>query len=495
MLLILVWLLPLLAGLGALSIRPDLARRIILIATASIHVAIVCIAWVQRPTSIAGGWLALDAPGLLVLSIISLLFLTVSIYIAGYLGREREARHIDLEEGLRFVNEAEYIFTSCLLFFLAAMSLVTVSQHFGLMWVAIEATTLASAPLIYFHRHHRSLESTWKYLLICSVGIALALVGNFLLAVALEGGSQRGSPSGLTLSQLLGNPQAIDKYWLQAAFLFFLVGYGTKVGLAPMHNWLPDAYSESPSAVAALLAGALELCAMLGLVRAHQVCLAAGAGGFSGGLLVVFGLISMGIAAVFILGQTDIKRLLAYSSVEHMGVVAIGVGLGGVGVFGASLHSIGHAFIKASLFLIAGNIVAAYGTKLAASIRDLSRSLPWSGTIWLAGAFAVVGFPPFSLFVSELTILKAALDQERWLVAALYLVFLAMIFIGSVNIVLPMAQRSSHGSEVRQQARREPPWAYIPPTLLILAVFVLGVYVPKPLSSLLTDVSAALGGR
>lgn len=493
MLLILLWLVPLLAGLGAAGIRPDAPRRVLLLGTALAHAGLVGLAWARRATPEVGSWLALDAPGLLVLSLISGLFLVVSAYLAGYLGRERHARHIDLEEGLRFTNEPEPIFTACLLFLLAAMSLVTLSQNFGLMWVAIEATTLASAPLIYFHRHHRSLEATWKYLLICSVGIALALVGNFLLAVAVEGLRGVGGESGLVLSSLLGAASRVDRVWLSAAFLFFLVGYGTKVGLAPMHSWLPDAYSESPSAVAALLAGALELCAMLGLWRAHQLCVASGAGDFSGGLLVVFGLISMGVAAVFILGQGDLKRLLAYSSVEHMGIVALGVGLGGVGAFGAALHSVNHALVKAALFLVAGNVVALYGTKAIAAIRGLGRAAPWSGTLWLAGALAVVGLPPFGLFLSELTILKAALDQGRWAVASIYLGLLSLVFIGFVQIVMPMVQGPAElpGSVA---PRREPAWAALPPTVLLIAVLLLGVYLPGPVNALLREAAAALGG-
>ena len=206
------------------------------------------------------------------------------------------------------------------------MTLVTVSHHFGLMWVGVEATTLASAPLIYFHRQHRSLEATWKYLLICSVGIALALLGNFFLAVAAgRAGRQLDGP--LSLSDLSGRCRiGLIVSWLKAAFLFFLVGYGTKMGLAPLHTWLPDAHSEAPSVVSALLSGALLNCAFLAILRVHRFAPPPGEAAFSQGLLVFFGLISMGVAAMFILGQADFKRMLAYSSVEHMGILALGVG-------------------------------------------------------------------------------------------------------------------------------------------------------------------------
>ena len=221
------------------------------------------------------------------------------------------------------------------------MTLVCVSQHFGLLWVGVEATTLASAPLIYFHRQHRSLEATWKYLLICSVGIALALLGNFLLAVAAAPDASGAEHRDWYVADLLAkNAAELHAPWLKAAFLFFLVGYGTKMGLAPMHTWLPDAHSESPSVVSALLVRrAVELrvswefcgrirCAWPPAWRTSaRACCA------------VFGLVSMAVAAVFILGQVDFKRMLAYSSVEHMGILVARRRPGRRGAFGAGLHA------------------------------------------------------------------------------------------------------------------------------------------------------------
>src|SRR5260370_6618236 len=192
---------PLLAGVAAYWWRFDAGRRALLVLAAVAHSGMTAAAWRFTPQPLFDGWLALDAPGLLFLSIVSALFLVAAIYAVGYLDLEKKTRHIDFQENQYFSNEPEAIFTACLLFFLASMTLVTVSQHFGLLWVAIEATTLASAPLIYFHRQHRSLEATWKYLLICSVGIAIALVGNFLLAVAAAG--QADVPCKLVLTNLV----------------------------------------------------------------------------------------------------------------------------------------------------------------------------------------------------------------------------------------------------------------------------------------------------
>ena len=272
------------------------------------------------------------------------------------------------KKGFCLSNAPEAIFTACILFFLGTMTLVHISRHFGFIWVAMEATTLVSAPLIYFHRHHRSLEATWKYLLICSVGIAIALLGNFFLAIAASN-SARTIP--LLIDDLIANASQLNIPWVKAAFIFFLVGYGTKMGLAPMHTWLPDAHSEAPSVVSALLSGALLNCAFVGILRAFQVCAAAGQIVFAQDLLVLFGLVSMACAAIFIIGQADYKRMLAYSSVEHMGILALGVGLGGSAVFGAMLHAINHSLTKATLFLVAGNIVSIYKSKIASDVSGL----------------------------------------------------------------------------------------------------------------------------
>jgi hydrogenase-4 component F len=369
------------------------------------------------------------------------------------------------------------------------MTLVTVSQAFGLLWVGVEATTLASAPLIYFHRHHRSLEATWKYLLVCSVGIALALLGNFFLAVAASG--HDGTSVSLAVPDLVREASTLDVPWLKAAFLLFLVGYGTKMGLAPLHTWLPDAHSEAPSVVSALLSGALLNCALLGIVRAQQVCAAAGQAAFGRELLVGFGLVSMAVAAVFVVGQSDYKRMLAYSSVEHMGILTLGLGLGGAGVFGGMLHAVNHSLTKAALFLVAGNILAEYRTKSTSEVRGILRVLPGSGMLWIAGLFAITGSPPFGCFLSELTILKAAFDDGRDVVAIAYLALLAVIFVGMATAVLGMAQGPAPAAHAG--ARRERLLAVAPAGVLAALVLLLGVYVPPVVRSAVEEAARALG--
>jgi hydrogenase-4 component F len=483
---------PTLAGLGAFFVRSDEIRRGLLVLTALIHTVLVIGSWALRPAPAWGGWLALDGPGLLVLGITSVLFLAAAIYAVGYLRHESPGVREDFfEEKVLFTNEPEAVFTGCLLLFLAAMTLVALSQHIGLLWVAVEATTLASAPLIYFHRHHRSLEATWKYLVICSVGIALALLGNFLLAVAATGGAGESIP--LVLGELIRAGSQLNLPWLKAAFLFLFIGYGTKMGLAPLHTWLPDAHSEAPSVVSALLSGALLNCAFLGIVRVAQVCVAAGVGAFTQEIFLWFGMLSMAVAAIFIVGQADYKRMLAYSSVEHMGIVAVGMGLGGVGIFGALLHMINHSFTKAMLFFAAGTLLRVYRTKSVASVRGVLRTLPISGTIWMAGVLAITGSPPFGPFLSKFTILMAALAQGQIAVAVIYLGIVALIFVGMVTSVLAMIQ-GVPSVQRDDRTRAEVLFAVVPSALLGLLVLILGLYVPSSLEGLLREAAQALGG-
>jgi hydrogenase-4 component F len=480
-------LIPLLAGLLAFLLRDDRLRRGLLVLVAGTHFILTALAWTLRPLSALGGWLALDSLDLLFLSTTSVLFLAAAVYGIGYLSREDCTRRPDVEDGFLFSNAREATFTGCLLLFLSSMTLVAVSQHFGLMWVAVEATTLVSAPLIYFHRQHRSLEAAWKYLVICSVGIAIALLGNFFLVVASGPGVDP-----LTVAGLTAQAGRLDPVWLRAAFLLLLVGYGTKMGLAPLHTWLPDAHSESPSVISALLSGALLNCAFLAILRGHAVCVAAGQGAFSADLLVLFGLFSMGFAAVFIVGQMDYKRMLAYSSVEHMGIAALGVGLGGAAGLGAILHTMNHSLAKGMLFLLSGNILAAYHSKSASRVTGAIRSLPVTGVLWLVGFFAITGSPPFGLFMSELLILKGALDGHHTVIAVIYLAFLLIIFIGMATVFLRMA--FGEGSEAKR-TEREPLLAAIPPAVLALGVLLLGLYLPAPLKQAMTEALISLGSH
>jgi hydrogenase-4 component F len=480
--------LPLLAGLAALLMRANRLRRGLLVGAAASHLLLVLAAWVVPVAPLSSGWLALDAPGKLFLTITSVLFLAASVQAIGYLGDEAGAQGAETTRtGFAFNKVPEAVFTGCMLLFLATMTLVTVCQHLGLLWVAVEATTLASAPLIFFHRDARSLEATWKYLVVCSVGIALALLGNFFLAVAATG--RTGPVPGMLLSELAAAGPGLHPAWVKAALIFFLVGYGTKMGLAPMHTWLPDAHSEAPALVSSLLSGAVLNCAFLAILRVMPIAEAAGAGAFSRDLLVLLGLVSMGTAAIFVIGQVDYKRMLAYSSVEHMGILSVGVGLGGAAVGGAMFHAVNHSLVKAMLFLVAGNILSAYATKRSSSVRGMLASQPATGVLWLAGLLAVSGMPPFGTFLSELTIIKAAVDQGRYFVTGLFLLLIAIVFIGMTTSILPMAQGRGNAAAVAT------PWTRsLPAAVLGVLALALGLHIPAALLEALRSAATAFGG-
>ncbi len=484
-----LWLVPAFSGLLAFFVRKHALRRLLLVTTAMIHALLTGAAWIYRPGPALNGWLHLDALGLLFLGITSLLFLAAAFYALGHLRTETAARRMDIEEGFLFDNAPEAVFTGCLLLFLAMMTLVTLSAHLGLLWVAVEATTLSSAPLIFYHRHHRSLEATWKYLLICSVGIALALMGNFALAA----GFSEGATISLRLEDLLAQAASLNPNWLRAAFILMLVGYGTKMGLAPMHTWLPDAHSEAPSVVSALLSGALLNCAFLAILRMVQVCAHAGYAAFSQELLLGFGLLTIALAAVFIVGQMDYKRMLAYSSVEHVGILALGVGLGGIGSFGAMLHAVNHSLTKAMLFLVSGNILAVYRSKSCGDVRGIARVLPATGLLWIAGLLAITGSPPFGVFLSEFTILKTALDTGHGVVAVVFLLLLAVIFVAMSMSFLSMSQGAAPVA-LAGRIEKETVWSIAPPAVLGMAVLVLGVYVPPFVWNLLVEAAHLVEG-
>jgi len=458
----------------ATSARRFVRWRIgVLVAVAATHLALVATLWIVPAAPVLGGWLAADALGLIVLTLTSVLFFAATLHAVGYLRRERQ-------RGGR-------VFVGGLLGFLCATSLVALSQHLALLWVGLEATTFTVAPLI-FHRHdRRSLEAVWKYLLISSVGIALALLGLFFLATAQTGVA--GRP--LVLSDLLAHAHDLHPAWLHAAFLFLLVGFGTKMGLAPMHTWKPDTYGEAPSLVSGLMAGALTSCAFLGVARITQVTMAARMGPFVQPVLVGFGLLSLAVAAIFIIGQGDVKRLLAYSSVEHMGLLVLGLGLGGIGAYGTVLHVLNNGLAKAWLFLVVGNVVLATGSSAAAANRGLVRTLPISGALLVLGLFAVTGSPPFGLFLSEFTILRAAFAAGHPWIAVLMLLFLAIIFVGMAVMILEMALGEP---EPRAGHAPESWWLLAGPVGLAAAVLLLGVYIPGPLQHALTIAATALGG-
>ena len=422
-----------------------------------------------------GAWIGLDALSRLVLLVTSLLFLGCAIYAVDYLDLRRDRGNL--------------VMVPCLLVFLATMTLAIVARHLGVIWLGVETTTIASAPLIYYNRNRLSIEATWKYLLIGSVGIALAMLGILFVAYAALGS---GTPISLQLDRLLAEGPSLARPWLHAGFVFLLVGFGTKMGLAPLHSWKPDAYGEAPGMVGALLAGGLTSVAFLAILRGVQIMGAAGDLAMARHALLGLGLLSLLVAAVFMVRQPDIKRMLAYSSVEHMGILAIGIGIGGLATFGALLHLVNNALTKGCLFLSVGNIQRAFASKHLSEVRGAISVLPLSGGLFLAGFLAITGSPPFGPFISEFTILRGIFGAGQMVVGALFLVLLATVFIGMGATVLSVTQGEPMEPELHFTDRL---LLVAPPLVFLLVVLVLGLYLPTALSDLLSQGSALLEVR
>lgn len=374
--------------------------------------------------------------------------------------------------------------------------LITVSvDNLGLLWVGIEATTLASALLVGFYRNGAALEAAWKYVILCTVGITFALFGVLLTYFAsVEGFAGAASLDWTRLSAEAGQ---LDPALMKLAFVFILVGFGTKAGFAPLHTWLADAHSLAPSPVSGLLSGVLLSCALYGILRFHSITTVATGTNFSGTLLLAFGLLSIAVATPFILVQRDIKRLLAYSSIEHIGLIAVAFGIGGpLGIYAGTLHLVNHAATKALLFFVTGDIVQRFGTRRISAMRGVLRASPLAGWLLLLGVFAITGGPPSGIFVSELSIAGAGLMGSRLeaAVAVAVVILLGVIFAGMVAHALRVAYGRHGGHEVAPAGDARPfdlPWlaAIVP---LALIVVVLGVVVPAPFSALIEDVAGVL---
>ena len=346
--------------------------------------------------------------------------------------------------------------------FILAMYCVLLAQNLGYLWIAMEATTLISAPLIHFHRSRKSLEATWKYLLLCSVGIAFALFGAFVLLAAQHAVPGEGSLHFQTLIERAG---ALDQRLLRFGFILCLLGYGTKAGMFPLHSWLPDAHSEAPSPASAMLSGALLNCALVALWRLSQIMHAAGQDDFVRQLLVPAGAITVLAAALMLVRQHDLKRLWAYSSVEHVGVLLLAIGIGAGPLF--MLHAANHSLVKVALFLLTGNILHLYGSKALKHLGGLMTIAPLWGGLLLAASLAIAGSPPFGLFISEWLILRDTFAAHEYLAAGVVVSGLA---ITCIAIVTHMSRVLFGHVPTRAQGRPQGAWALVPAVLLSLSL-------------------------
>lgn len=471
----LIILLPLVAAFAAALVPSNRYRPFVIPVAGLIHTALVFRIVFSPGLYPPGTMIGLDALGRLILLVVSILFAASSLYAIGYFRTHP--------------TWSNRIFTICLLIFLGAVSLAAACRHLGLLWVAVEATTLASAPLIYFNRNRLSIEATWKYLLLCSVGIALAMLGLLFIAYA---GLHGGGGQGLQIDQMLANADALSKPWLRAGFVFLLVGFGTKMGLAPLHTWKPDAYGEAPGLVGGLLSGGLTSVAFLAILRTMQIMTAAGEQAMARQFLLALGLLSMVFAAIFVIRQRDIKRMLAYSSVEHMGILAIAITMGKLATYGAMFHVMNNALTKGALFMSAGNIHRYFGSKRMCETQGAVNVLPWSATLFLAGFLAITGSPPFAPFLSEFTILRGIFATGHLTLGIAFIGLLAVIFIGMSNTVITVALGPFLEEQRTPDAFGDSFLTVFSPLLLMAAVLTLGFYLPEPLRALFHDAANLL---
>jgi len=356
------------------------------------------------------------------------------------------------------------------------MLLALVANNVGVMWVAVEATTITSAFLVGLQRSKSSLEASWKYILIGSVGIALAFLGtvlgyfNFVQRV----GHAEFALNWTVLSQVAGK---LNGDVLRLCFVFILIGYGTKAGLAPMHTWLPDAHSEAPAPVSSMMSGSLLVVALYAILRWKIVVDARLGSAYSNRVLILMGTISVGVAAILMLRQASYKRMLAYSSVEHIGLMCVGFGLGPLGTFAALLHMINHAAGKSMLFLLSGSILTCYRSTRISSIRGLLRKMPWTGGLFLTGVLALLGLPPFGIFFSEILLFRAGIQGGRPWTVALLVFFILLIFVS----FLGYANRMLYGKELETRSGGKESFGALTPLVLNLAVLTLfGLMIPQP---------------
>jgi hydrogenase-4 component F len=373
--------------------------------------------------------------------------------------------------------------------FAFTMLCAVTTNNVGLMWVAIEATTITSAMLVALDVTKASVEASWKYVLLGSVGIALAFGGTVLgyfdfvrLAHPEE--------ALLNWTVLRAAAPGLHPEVVKLAFVFILVGYGTKAGLAPMHTWLPDAHAEAPAPLSAMMSGVLLAVALYAILRWKAVVTAAVGREFPDRLLVIVGVLTLLIAAFSLLMQRNYKRMLAYSSIEHMGLVCIGLALGPPGTAAAMLHLVNHTLAKAPMFLLAGRILRRYETAEIVRVSGVLRSMPWTGGLFLAGGLALAGLPPFGLFVSEFALLRAGFALGRPWLMALVLLLLAVAFVGFIaNTNRMLYGRPPAGVPVGEEAT----WRLVPLGLCVGALLVLGLIVPASLARLLAQIGAIVG--
>jgi len=404
-----------------------------------------------------------DSLNVFLVALTAFVAMTTALFSRPYMRIERSHGRVS-DGGMRLYHSMYQLFT-------LTMLLVLTTNNLGIMWVAMEAATLTTVLLVALYRTHASLEAAWKYFILCGVGIAQALLGTILVYFASE--KILGAGAGALLwTQLDGVKGQLEPVVMSIAFVFLLVGYGTKVGLVPLHNWLPDAHAEGPTPVSAVLSGLLLNVALYSLIRFKVITDGALERPFASNLMMGFGLLSVAVAALFLSRQRDIKRMFAYSSIEHMGLVTFAFGLGGpVASFAGLLHMTMHSLTKSAIFFAVGHASQKAGSQVMSEIRGMIRLSPTVGWGLALGTVAILGMPPFGVFASEFLILTQAIAHAPW-AAPILLVSLGISFAAIFGKVQPMVFGETSAGRLPH------PPALIPVFTHLAIVLMLGLYIP-----------------
>ena len=471
-----VLLVPLIAA-AVLAVVPDyrLSARINVAASLLALVAAASLLW-WRPAT--GQYLLVDDLNIVFIVLTNFVAFTTSAFSASYIGHELETGRLT-PTYLRFYHAMYQIM-------LFGMNLALIANNIGLMWVAVELATLSTVMMVGIYRTHEAIEAAWKYFILGSVGIALALFGTILVYLAARPVVGEGMDA-MVWSVLLRHASEFDPSLLNVAFIFLLLGYGTKVGLAPLHAWLPDAHAEGPTPISAVLSGLLLNVALYALLR-FKMLLAANAGAIAPGpLMIALGLLSLIFAGFMLYRRRDIKRMFAYSSIEHMGIIVFAFGMAGpIGNFAGLLQMTMHSLTKSAIFFSVGHVAQVKGTQRIADIGGLTESHPVLGWGLIAGVAAIAGLPPFGVFQSEFLVVSSTFAREP--VLAVLLVFGLLVAFGALMLrVTSVAFGAPRGPTGPVQA------SYVPMFVHLALVLVAGFYLPAPVVAWFQHVAALLG--
>lgn len=451
---------------------------------ALLHLGVGVLYCINPETIAVNEYFSLNPSNIIFYLILSVVFLACAIYNVGY------SRHFE------FDNKKITRYSIMLIIFVLSMTGGFLSTNLGLAWIFIEGTTLASAYLIYFNKTKHSIEAAWKYVFMCSIGIALAFVGIILLTIAT------GSLNSLNYGDLIENAKYFNHFWLNVSFVLILFGIGTKMGLTPVHFWLPDAHAQAPSPISALLSATLLNCAFYVILNVYKIMIGANCLAFGRIIMLTMGFLSLFVTSVFLYHTTNYKRMLAYSSIENMGILIISAALGGIAYGAMIIHLIGHSLIKASYFLTSGNILTLYDTKRIKSIKLLDKVDKKTAWLWIMSFLGICAFPPSMLFISEFLIVKTFIIQKHFILCVIFLFLLTIILYAMGKTVFNMVygknkeniEKNDKVEMAKNNVKKLGVSMYLPQFIMLFSAFLFGIYIPKFLETLISGTIIGFGG-